>query len=71
MCREGIASADPMMVWGRVNLHMTDRKEERDFVASPVLLFKFPEADDDMDSASRKTLILLRLCSKFRVDDDA
>jgi hypothetical protein len=55
ICREGIARADPMIVWGRVNLHKTDRNEDidRDSLMLMPLLFNCEE-DGDMDSESRK-----------------
>ena len=61
-----------MIVWGRVNLHMTDRKEEMDgFFALLVLLLVLLGGDDDedMDSESRKISFLWALL-KFCVDDN-
>ncbi len=54
-----------MMVWGRVNLHITDRKEESD--RELVLLLALL---DDIDSESCKTLLWWWLRPKFRVVDD-
>jgi hypothetical protein len=63
MCRDGIARADPMMVWGRVNLHKTDRKDVNDRYRLHALLLAFlleggGDDDDDMDSDSLKTSLL-------------
>lgn len=51
MCRDGIARADPMIVWGRVNLHKTDRKEE--IGRFPLLLFDGNDDDDGDDTVSK------------------
>ena len=51
MCRDGIDRADPMIVWGRVNLHKTDRKEE--IGRFPLLLFDGNDDDDGDDTVSK------------------
>ena len=55
MCSDGIARADPMIVCGRVNLHKTDKRDEKDLLplAAALLIPLFDEGD--IDSESRKT----------------
>lgn len=51
MCREGIAKAEPIIVWGRVNLHRTERNEDSDRDVLTIILLLFDvEEDGDIDS---------------------
>lgn len=56
-----------MIVWGRVNLHKMDSDDESDRFPSLLGVLLLLDSDDDTDSESRKTSLLLWPLSKFWV----